>query len=227
MNCSARFFTAAVLSMMLAADESGSASAPPEAQLEWVALPRPAAVSTMPVEEAIASRRSIRHYNPDPLADEVVSRLLWSAQGITEPQRGLRAAPSAGATYPLELYLVDHRGVFRYDPDRHALGQIASGDRRNALARAALGQQMIREAPVSLVIAAVEQRTASRYGQTRAQRYVHIEAGHAAQNIHLQAVALGLGSVPVGAFRDREVQKALLLPDEHEPLYIIPVGVAR
>jgi len=189
-----------------------------------VELPALVESSALSVEEAIAARRSVRQFVDRPLPDAVISRLLWSAQGVTETTRRFRAAPSAGATYPLELYLVDHRGVFRYLPEDHELEQVASGDRRAGLSRAALGQQMIREAPISLVITAVPERTATRYGRMRAERYVHMEAGHAAQNIHLQAVALELGSVPVGAFRDQQVQSVLGIRDNHEPLYIIPVG---
>lgn len=196
----------------------------PAAEAERIALPEPIEFSAITVEEAIAERRSIRDFINQPLDDEVISRLLWSAQGITDPARGLRAAPSAGATYPLEVYLVDHRGVFRYLPEGHELEKVLSDDRRSALANAALGQRMIEEAPASLVIAAVPARTARRYGEERARRYVYLEAGHAAQNIHLQAVALGLGSVPIGAFRDQQVQQALGMPEDHEPLYIIPVG---
>ena len=192
-----------------------------------IALPAPVEFSAYSVEEAIAARRSIRRFVDRPLGDNVVSRLLWSAQGITDENRFLRAAPSAGATYPLELYLVDHRGVFRYVPADHQLEQIASDDRRAVLAQAALGQEMIRQASISLVITAVPERTAARYGKERAERYVHMEAGHAAQNIHLQAVVLELGSVPVGAFHDQEVQKVLGIRKDHEPLYIIPVGKPR
>ena len=192
-----------------------------------VELPPPVEASALPVEEAIAARRSVRRFIDRPLADDVISRLLWSAQGITEPTRRLRAAPSAGATYPLELYLVDHRGVFRYLPEGHQLELAASGDQRAGLAQAALGQRMIGEAPISIVVTAVGERTASRYGRARGERYVHMEAGHAAQNIHLQAVALELGSVPVGAFDDQEVQGVLGIRDDHEPLYIIPIGQSR
>ncbi len=199
------------------------------AQMEQrrIELPNPVEPTSMSVEAAIAARRSVRQFVDGPLPDAVISRLLLSAQGITEPTRNLRAVPSAGATYPLEIYLVDHRGVFRYLPEVHELEQVASGDRRAGLSRAALGQRMILEAPISLVITAVPERTVIRYGRVRAKRYVHMEAGHAAQNIHLQAVTLDLGSVPVGAFRDQLVQSVLGIGTVHEPLYIIPVGRPR
>ncbi|TVS08495.1 MAG: SagB/ThcOx family dehydrogenase [Gammaproteobacteria bacterium] len=194
---------------------------------EQVGLPDPIEFSALPVEEAIAGRRSIREFVDAPLSDDVISRLLWSAQGITDAARGLRATPSAGATYPLEFYWIDRRGVFRYVPEDHGIEKVVSGDHRSALSEAALGQRVIEEAPVSFIITAVLSRTAGRYGEMRAERYVHMESGHAAQNIHLQAVALELGSVPVGAFQDDQVQSVLNLPQDHEPLYIIPVGAPR
>lgn len=186
-----------------------------------------AAPADMSVEAAIVARRSIRRFKPDALPRETALRLLTAAQGITEPERGLRAAPSAGATYPLELYLIDASGVHHFQPEPKTLEPINRDDRRQALARAALGQQMIAEAPLTIAICAVPSRTAARYGRERAQRYVLIETGHAAQNIHLLATALGLGSVPVGAFRDQAVTRSLGIPPEHEPIYLIPVGIPR
>lgn len=152
--------------------------------------------------------------------------MLWAAQGITDITTGFRAAPSAGALYPLEVYLVSRHGVYRYLPHRHGLTQVREGDARPALYRAGLSQSPIQEAPISIVITAVYERTRAKYGD-RAERYVILEAGHAAQNVLLQAVALGLGAVPIGAFYDEAVQTALGCPTEHKPLYIIPVGVPR
>lgn len=195
-----------------------SSSAPAE-----VALPAAATVGKMSVEEAISKRRSVRSFADKELSIEQVGQLAWAAQGITEPGRGLRAAPSAGATYPLEMYVVKKDGVFRYLPQGHKLEQRSDQDRRSDLAQAALGQGSVRNAPVSFVFAAVYQRTRARYGD-RAERYVHMEAGHTAENIHLQAVALGLGSVPVGAFDDQAVAKVLGLPAEQAAIYIVPVG---
>ncbi|NIM04659.1 MAG: SagB/ThcOx family dehydrogenase [Armatimonadetes bacterium] len=180
----------------------------------------------MPVEEALARRRSVRRFTATKLSLEQVGQLAWAAQGITHQTRGFRTAPSAGALYPLEIYVVKQDGIFHYMPQGHRMLQISQEDVRRPLAQAALGQAFIAEAPVDFVISAVYERTRSKYGN-RAERYVHIEAGHAGQNIHLQAVALGLGSVPVGAFDDRAVSKALGLPPNERPLYIIPVGHAR
>ncbi|MEM2901420.1 MAG: SagB/ThcOx family dehydrogenase [Candidatus Bathyarchaeia archaeon] len=211
------------------------ASSPiPLTEAGYVSLPPPDTVGSMSVEEAISKRRSIRNYADEPLTVHHLSQLLWSAQGITDPGQGLRAAPSAGATYPLEVYIVVglggveglDPGVYRYDPRRHCLTLIAQGDLRENLSNAALNQKWIAEAPVDLVIAAEYERTTGRYGD-RGVRYVHMEAGHVAENIYLQATALRLGVVTVGAFDDEAVQRLLSLPSSHKPLYIIPVGHPR
>lgn len=194
--------------------------------MERIVLPEPVLEGEVSVEEAIERRRSVRSFSPEEPGMEAAARLLWSAQGVTDKNRGLRASPSAGATYPLEVYLVNSNGVYSYKPGEHALEPVKEGDVRRALSRAALGQRFVADAPLSIVITAVFSRTEARYGG-RARRYVHIEAGHAAQNIHLQAVALGLGSVPVGAFSDSEVKSVLDIPGEHEPVYIIPVGYEK
>jgi SagB-type dehydrogenase family enzyme len=191
-------------------------------------LPSARLVGDMTLEEAIAARRSIRDYTGQPVTLAEVGQLLWAAQGITS-ERGARSAPSAGGTYPLEVYLVAGDveglppGVYRYRPKSHDLMEWSAEDRRAALAVASLNQAWVRTAAVDVVITAVYARTTQTYGE-RGVRYVHLEAGHAAQNLCLQAVALGLGSVVVGAFYDEEVQRVLELPADHEPLYVIPVG---
>ena len=186
-----------------------------------VKLPAPRKKGDTSIEETLAKRRSKRKFTSKELSWEQVSQLLWSVQGMLE--KGLRTAPSAGATYPLEVYLVTSQCVYHYQPRSHELMTVLEGDVRPQLCRASLNQDWITEAPISIVIAAKYDRTGTVYG-SRATRYVHMEVGHAAQNVHLQAVALGLGSVPVGAFRDEEVHKVLSLPKDHQPLYIIPVG---
>ena len=199
-----------------------------------VDLPPPETTGVMSVEEAIARRRSIRSYTDEPLSLQDISQLVWSAQGITDPGRRFRAAPSAGATYPLEVYVVVGtngvtglaEGVYHYDPIEHQLENVLRGDLRSSLANAALGQGWVREAPVNIVIAAVYERTTGRYGD-RGIRYVHMEAGHVGQNLYLQAVARGLGMVVVGAFHDDQVQALLQLPEDQKPLYIIPIGHPR
>lgn len=181
------------------------------------------------VEEAMRKRRSVRDYGPGAVSLEDVSQLLWAAQGISGPGDGFRTAPSAGATYPLELLVAAERvaglepGVYRYVPERHALRRIAAGGIGEPLSRAALGQPCVLKAAANFVLAAEYARTTRRYRE-RGRRYVHMEAGHAAQNLLLQAVSLRLGSVPVGAFEDEAVRKLLRLPKDEEPLYIIPVG---
>lgn len=186
-------------------------------------LPEPRAESEMSVEEAIERRRSVRSFASQELSEQQISQLLWAAQGITDDSRQYRAAPSAGATYPLEVHLATAEWVGHYQPEEHALEITVSEDVRRALARAALGQRFVAEAPAVIVVSAIPERTTRRYGE-RGIRYVYMEAGHAAQNVHLQAVSLGLGSVPVGAARDDQIREVLGLPDNSMPLYIIPVG---
>ncbi len=189
-------------------------------------LPPPEEQGSVTVEKAIAGRRSVRSFVDSALSEAEISQLLWAAQGITAPDMGLRAAPSAGAMYPLETYAVTASGVFRYLPDAHSLEQLKAGDLRAALAEAALGQTCVRQAPVTFVFAAVPGRTTKKYGE-RGMMFIHMEAGHAAQNIHLQAVALGLGSVPVGAFDDKSAARVMGIPDGQVVLYIIPVGRSK
>jgi SagB-type dehydrogenase family enzyme len=180
----------------------------------------------MSLEEAMAGRRSTREFEDEPLAAAELGQLLWAAQGITD-ERGFRTAPSAGALYPLEIYVTTAEGTYRYDPQRHALVVLSLGNARPALHKAALEQEAVRLAPAVMVVTAVYGRTAVKYGDERGPRYVQMEAGHAAQNVLLQAVALGFGAVPIGAFHDERVQAALGLPEDHEPLYLIPVGRSR
>jgi SagB-type dehydrogenase family enzyme len=177
----------------------------------------------MSLEETLFERRSVREFKPTPLTPVEIGQLLWAAQGITH-ERGYRSAPSAGALYPLELYVATPDGIFGYQPQSHHLAVLSDDDVRADLYRAALRQAWVRDAPAVFVLAAVYERTAQKYGGRRSPRYVHLEAGHAAQNLLLEAVALGLGAVPVGAFEDQKVQEVLGLPADHEPLYLIPVG---
>lgn len=195
-------------------------------------LPPPHFKGDMSVEEAIRLRRSMRDYKDTPLSLEQVSQLLWAGQGITEGFK--RAAPSAGATYPLTLYVVVGdkgvtelpAGIYEYIPKPHSLVLVKEGDFRKRVATACLGQSFIAEAPINIVIAAEYERTTVRYGE-RGERYVHMEAGHVGENIYLQAVALGLGTVVVGAFLDVDVHQVLDLPEEQVPLYVMPVGYPR
>ena len=189
---------------------------------EILDLPQPRTGGDVSLEETLARRRSVRQYTDEHLTVDEMSQLLWAAQGITRDWGG-RTAPSAGALYPLEVYVATPQGLYHYQPDGHRAQVLSRQDLREALARAGLDQSAIRDAPAVFVIAAVYARTAGKYGN-RAERYVKLEAGHVGQNILLQAVALGLGGVPIGAFHDAQVQRVLGLPADHEPLYLMPVG---
>lgn len=204
-----------------------------------IKLPSPQSKGRVSLEETILRRRSVRRFRREALDLPQLGQILWSAQGITG-SRGFRATPSAGATYPLEIFAVIGKqgvilgeqeqaseelpaGIYRYEPVSHSLSLHRATDLRSDVARASLNQEFIVQAPVAIVICARYDRTSSRYGR-RAERYVHMEVGHAGENIHLQAVALGLGTVEVGAFSDKEVKEVLGLEERVEPLYIMPVG---
>jgi len=185
-----------------------------------IALPRAETGGAISVEEALHRRQSHRSFQPENLTLRQLSQLLWAAS----------TGPSAGATYPIDIFaVVGARRVENLEPaiyqylGEHSLGLHAEGDRREPLARAALGQDFVAKAPMSIVFAATYERTTARYGR-RGQRYVHIEVGHAGQNVYLQAEALGLGTVAVGAFEDAAVSRVLELPSAMLPLYIMPVG---
>jgi SagB-type dehydrogenase family enzyme len=186
-------------------------------------LTPPVTKGTKSLEEVLATRRSVRRFKTAPLTVEQIGQLCWAAQGITDRQRGFRTAPSAGALYPLELYVATAEGVDRYVPADHRLQRHQDGDTRPALRGAALGQPWVEQAPAVFVITAAVHRLERKYGE-RSARYAHIEAGHVGQNLLLQAVALGLGAVPVGAYNDEQVAQALQLPADQTPLYLIPVG---
>lgn len=193
-----------------------------------ISLPPPNVSSEYSVEEALAYRRSIRRFAARPLTLEDVGQLLWAAQGVRSTATG-RPAPSAGALYPLEVYLVAgdvdglDPGVYKYQPLGHKMRLHQAGDYRDIVARAAWGQDWVADGAAIIVITAVYSRTARKYG-SRAERYVHIEVGHAAQNIYLQAQTLGLGTTIVGAFRDSKVRDVLDLPSDEAPLALLPVG---
>lgn len=190
-------------------------------------LPDPSTSGEMPVEQAIGRRRSLREFGGSLTAADI-SQLLWAAQGITR-EDGYRAAPSAGALYPLETYLLAgevaglEQGIYHYDPYRHELAAHARSDRREELAAAAGGQFYLASAPAVLVFAAVYARTMQKYGE-RGRRYVHMDVGHAAENVYLQAEARSLGTVVMGAFDDAQVHALLELPDSCEPLALMPLG---
>lgn len=191
-------------------------------------LPTPIYDSQTSVEQALQARRSERAYSLDPLTLVEVSQLLWAAQGLTDPE-GLRTAPSAGALYPLDIYLLARNvtglpeGVYHYQPLDHMLTLIDIGDKQQGVFEAALEQSSVKDAPAVFVISAVYGRTTEKYGQ-RGIRYVHMEVGHAAQNVYLQAEALALGTVFVGAFHEDKVKVILQMSEEEVPLGLMPVG---
>jgi SagB-type dehydrogenase family enzyme len=199
-----------------------------EAGMSKIELPPPSTAGDMPLTEAIGARRSVRDFRAATLRLEHVSQLLWATQGVTS-REGFRTPPSAGALYPLELRLAAGRvdglaeGIYHYEPASHRLVVGASGDKRRELAAAAFGQRWIADSAAVLIISAVYKRTTRKYGR-RGIRYVHIEAGHAAQNALLAATAQGIGATPVGAFDDATVAEIAGLSGEEQPLYLIPLG---
>ena len=205
-----------------------------ELQTPYIILPPPELDGDMSVEMALANRRSQRDFQDKALSIEQLSQILWAAYGITSPmpdrpRGGLRTTPSAGAQFPLEIYVIVgnvdgiEAGVYRYISEEHKIVQIMSGDVRSELSEAALGQRMVQEAPASVIYSAVFERTTAMYGD-RGIAYVYMEIGHSAQNVYLQAVALGLGTCAIGAFIDDRVSQILNLLDDEEPLYLMPVG---
>ncbi len=202
---------------------------------EIVYLPFPKLKGTISIEEVLANRRSIRDYVASPLTLDELSQILWSAYGITETTYGFKTTPSAGATYPLDVYVVvGPRGVkrgetylkpgsYKYNPHAHVIRLVKEGDLVGALYEAALEQEWVLNAPVNLVFTAVYERTTNRYGE-RGVRYVWIEVGHAGQNVYLQATGMGLATVAIGAFYDEEVREIIGASEAEHPLYIMPVA---
>jgi SagB-type dehydrogenase family enzyme len=193
-----------------------------------IKLPKPQYDSNISIEETLLKRRSIRSYNSEPLAIAEISQLLWSAQGVTN-RKGFRTAPSAGALYPLEVYIAAGNvtdlgaGIYKYYPHKHEIVNTVKGDKRSELCRAGLGQGSIKNAPVVMVFCAVFERVTGRYGE-RGIQYVHMEVGHAIENVCLQAISLGLGSVIIGAFNDYDVKEVMNFELNEQPLLILPVG---
>jgi len=230
-----------ILSLVLMANANGFSEGTntvegkhPASTMQTIKLPEPDCIGAVSVEAAIKQRRSERSYAAKSLTKEQLSQVAWCAQGITGADRRKRATPSAGATYPLTLYVVVGEktcgdvpaGVYRYRPDEHALVFQLAGDQRKPLATAALGQAFVAQAPLVMVLAANFSITTGRYGK-RGTQYVYMEVGHVGENVHLQAKAMGLGTCMVGAFDDSGVSAALNLPTGQEPLYIMPIGYPK
>jgi SagB-type dehydrogenase family enzyme len=210
---------------------------PVPGQTAEIDLPAPRFTSAVSIEETLLNRRSVREFRKGALTLADISQILWAAYGITSPRThpaslrgGLRTAPSAGGLYPLEIYLIAGEvstlkpGIYLYVVDGHKLKLHAGGDIRKELAEAAAGQGFIADAPVSLVFTAIYSRTTGKYGSRGKERYVCMDLGHSAQNVYLQAHALGLATCAVGAFTDKMVANAVMLPDHEVPLYIMPIG---
>lgn len=192
-------------------------------------LPEPELKSATSVEEALESRRSVRSYKDEPVTKAEVSQLLWAAQGITDRGR-FRTAPSAGATYPLNVYVVAgnnveglEAGVYKYNISDHKLELIENGDKRPELMKASLRQSSVGNAPFSIIITGIYGRTTGRYGE-RGKLYTHIEVGHAAQNVALQCRSLGLGTVYIGAFSPDDVADVIDADSNEIPFAVLPVG---
>jgi SagB-type dehydrogenase family enzyme len=218
-----------VLSLNLFCQENLEETRMQSSESDVIKLPSPNFSGRTSVEEALRKRRSIRNYSDEPLTIADVSQILWAAQGITEESYGLRTAPSAGALYPLEVYVSTSNvkdlppGLYKYKTQNHTINKIDEGDRRKDIANAALGQDAIENSSAIVIITAVPERTAVKYGR-RTERYVHMEVGHAGQNIYLQAVSLGLGTVMIGAFEDDALKKVLALPKNENPIAIMTLG---
>ena len=205
---------------------------------EIINLPEPDYFSNTSIEETLLERRSIRSYTEEPLTIKEISQIFWAAYGVTfyeegmpeQLRGGLKTAPSAGATYPLEIYVVVKNvthlpvGIYKYKPDGHKLLKISDDDKRNELYKAAYHQEMIRDAPASLVYSAIFKRTTQRYGERGRERYVCMDLGHSAQNVYLQVVSLNIGTCAVGAFDDLKVKLAINMTREEAPLYIMRLG---
>jgi SagB-type dehydrogenase family enzyme len=201
------------------------------AEQKLYGLPDPLLVGGNPLNPILQQRRTHRTFARQSLSLAQVAQLLWAAQGVNA-REGYRTAPSAGALYPLELHLVAGQveglpvASYRYDAVRHQLQREKTGDLRQAIAVAALHQDWIEQAPAIVVISAINTRTTRKYA-SRGIRYIHMEVGHASQNLLLQAVALGLVAATVGAFDDEHLGRLLGLADEERPLVILPVGHRR
>ncbi|MBN1344797.1 MAG: SagB/ThcOx family dehydrogenase [Phycisphaerae bacterium] len=194
-----------------------------ETRQQEIQLPKPKTSGGMSLNEALAKRRTQRKFADKALSIEQISQLCWAAQGITEAERGLRTAPSAGELYPITVYLIRKDGLFEYVPKAHALKKLKSDDIRSGSDAGPLGKAGIRSAPVCMVVAMNVSRLAARWPDN-ADRYCLLEAGHVAENVLLQATALGLVATPAGGVDGEKVVEVLGLPSEMEAAYVLPVG---
>lgn len=188
-----------------------------------IKLPPPILDGTLSVEKALSERRSVRAYKPEALSLAEVSQILWAAQGVTDPAKGFRTAPSPRGMFLIEVYLIAENvtglpaGFYRYQPKGHELIKVAEGDKKGDLFKAA-AQPAIKSAPALLIIAGAQERS------TANPSWIYLEAGHAAENVYLEAAALKLGTVSIAGFKPEDVKRALILPEKEQPIYIMPFG---
>jgi SagB-type dehydrogenase family enzyme len=193
-----------------------------------IVLPAPRTDGTLSLERAIAGRRSRREPGKGSITLADVGQVCWAAQGITDPPNR-RAVPSAGALYPLEVYVVAgnvkslEAAIYKYLAGEHSIEMVLKGDHRGALAEAALGQTSITHCSAAVVVAGVLERTKAKYGE-RAERYMNMEAGCVIQNVYLQAESLGLAAVAIGAFDDPAVKNMVKMTHDEQPLIILPLN---
>jgi len=207
-------------------------------ETELIELPDPVYTSNYTIEQTLKERRSTRSFSDEPLTLKEVSQVLWSAYGVTYHQEGMpeflrggfKTAPSAGALYPLEIYLVAtnvtdlKKGIYKYKPEGHKLIMINHEDARDELLVSSYYQMMVKEAPANIVYSAIFSRTTEKYGERGRERYVYMDLGHSAENVYLQTVSLNMGTCAIGAFDDLKVRILLNMTAEEEPLYIMPLG---
>lgn len=188
-----------------------------------IKLPAPKYSSDTTVEKALRERRSVRSYKAEPLTINEIAQILWAAQGITEPKKGMRTAPSARGMYLIEVYLIAENvvnltaGLYKYGPQGHELIKIAEGNVKDDLYKVA-NQAQIKNAPAVLAIAGKALEAGSN------QQFMYLEAGHVSQNVYLQAESLKLGTVTMAGFKAEEVKKILKLPANEQPIYLMAIG---
>lgn len=200
-------------------------SAQDAAQPEKRILPKVLEKGAISLEELLWKRQSVRAFSNQVPSWEQIGQMLWAAQGVNRPNEKKRTAPSAGATYPLEMYVTIPDGVYRYLPNEHAVVQTKKGNPWEELSKAGFKPASVYQSPCVFVIGAEFERTSKRFGD-EATRYVHLEGGHAAQNLLLQAEALGLSTVPIGVALNRQVCDLLGIPKEQKPIYVIATGLS-
>jgi len=206
-------------------------------EIQSILLPSPNVSGDVSIEEVLNARRSVRQYADSSLSINEISQLLWAAYGVTKSYEsptslrgGLKTSPSAGALYPLELYLVAwnidqlENGIYKYFSEDHSLKLVMSGDKRDELSTAAWDQSWLKDAAGAIVYSAVFSRTTDKYGERGKDRYVCMDVGHSAQNVYLQGVALRIGTCAIGAFNDNKLKELINMPEDETPLYIMPIG---